>query len=152
MHFLVSQKIMQRHFFSTLHPLSPVIFTTATVLAFVLLRNPRFNFHCYTQHEATPIEKSVWKWFCDLSWLLARKITKGVHLCKPASLNRPIDQLPYCICTATRIKVVLRLLQLYIYTTESETCKRWLSVFGKSFGWNKLFCTSLFSVWVIIIY
>ena len=36
---LVSQKTMQRHFFSTLHPLSPVIFATATVVAFVLLRN-----------------------------------------------------------------------------------------------------------------
>ena len=36
---LVSQKVMQRHFFSTLHPLSPVIFATATVVAFVLLRN-----------------------------------------------------------------------------------------------------------------
>ena len=33
------------HFFSTLHPLSTVIFATATVLAFVLLRNSRFNFH-----------------------------------------------------------------------------------------------------------
>ena len=27
---------------------------------------------------------------CDLSQLLARKITKGIHSCKPASLNRPI--------------------------------------------------------------
>ena len=40
--------------FSTLHPLSPVIFATATVVAFVLLRNSRFNFHCYTQRDATP--------------------------------------------------------------------------------------------------
>ena len=42
---------MQRHFFSTLHPLSTVIFATATVVAFVLLRDSRFNFHCYTQRE-----------------------------------------------------------------------------------------------------
>ena len=42
-------------FFSTLHPLSPVIFATAAVVAFVLLHN-RFNFHCYTQREATPSE------------------------------------------------------------------------------------------------
>ena len=46
----------QRHFFSNLHPLSLVIFATATVLAFVLLRNSRFNFHCYTQREATPTQ------------------------------------------------------------------------------------------------
>ena len=46
---------MQRHFFSTLHPLSTVFFATA--LAFVLLRNSRFNFHCYTQREATPTQK-----------------------------------------------------------------------------------------------
>ena len=54
---LVSQKMMQRHFFPTLHPLSPVIFATSTVVAFVLLRNSRFNFHCYTQHEAMPTQK-----------------------------------------------------------------------------------------------
>ena len=35
---LVSQKSTQRHFFPTLPPLSPVIFGTATVVAFVLLR------------------------------------------------------------------------------------------------------------------
>ena len=43
--------------FSTLHPLSLVIFATATVVAFVLLHNSRFNFHCYTQHEAMPTQK-----------------------------------------------------------------------------------------------
>ena len=48
---LVSQKTMQRHFIFTLHPLSTVIFATTTVLAFVLLRNSSFNFHCYTQRE-----------------------------------------------------------------------------------------------------
>ena len=39
--------------FSTFNPLSPVIFATATVVAFVLLRSSRFNFPCYTQREAT---------------------------------------------------------------------------------------------------
>ena len=55
-----------------------------------LLRYSRFNFHCYTQREATPTQKSARKWRSDLSRLLARKITKGTHSCKPASLNRPI--------------------------------------------------------------
>ena len=45
------KKKTQRHFFSTLHPLSPVIFATATVLAFVLLLNSRFNFPCYTRRR-----------------------------------------------------------------------------------------------------
>ena len=58
---LVSQKTTQRQFFSTLHPLSTVIFATATVLAFVLLHDSRFNFHCYTQREATPTQKLAWK-------------------------------------------------------------------------------------------
>ena len=48
-------------FSPTLHPLSTVIFATATILAFVLLRNSRFNFHCYTQREATPTQKSARK-------------------------------------------------------------------------------------------
>ena len=75
------------------HPPSPfqVIFATATVVAFVLLRNSRFNFHCYTQREATPTQKSAWKWRYDLSRRLERKITKGIHSRKPASLNHPID-------------------------------------------------------------
>ena len=88
------QKYDTKTLFSTLHPLSPVIFATATVVAFVLLRNPRFNFHCCTQREATPTQKSARKWRCDLSKLLARKITKGIHSCKPALLNRPIQQRP----------------------------------------------------------
>ena len=58
---LVSQKSMQRHLFSTLHPFSTVIFATATVLAFVLLHDSTFNFNCYTQREATPTQKSAWK-------------------------------------------------------------------------------------------
>ena len=80
--------------FSTLHSLFPVIFATASVVAFVLLRNSRFSFYCYTQHEATPTQKSAWKWRCDLSRLLARKITKGIHSCKPTSLNRPVARNP----------------------------------------------------------
>ena len=71
---------------------SPVIVATATVLAFVLLRNSRFSFHCYIQRETTPAQKLARKRRCDLSRLLARKITKGIHLCKPASLNRPIGR------------------------------------------------------------
>ena len=42
------------------------------------------------QHEATPTQKSAQKWCCNLSRLLAWKITKGIHSCKPASLNGPL--------------------------------------------------------------
>ena len=59
---LISPKMTSRHFLFTLHPLSTVIFATATVLAFVLLRNSNFNFHCYTQREATSTQKSARKW------------------------------------------------------------------------------------------
>ena len=65
------------------HRLSPLV-------AFVKHRNSRFNFRCYTQREATPTQKSARKWHCDLSRLLAWKITKDIHSCKPASLNRQI--------------------------------------------------------------
>ena len=100
---LVSQKTMQSHFFPTLHPIFPVIFASATVVAFVLLRNSRFNFHCYTQREATPTQKLAWKWRCDLSRLLVRKITKGIHSCKPASLICPITGGVRC-CTGLATK------------------------------------------------
>ena len=60
------QKTTKKHdaktyFFPTLHPISTVIFAAPTVLAFVLLRDSRFNFHCYTQREATPAQKSARK-------------------------------------------------------------------------------------------
>ena len=82
--FWSAKKTMQRHFFCTLHPLSMVIFATATVLAFVLLRDSRFNFHCYTQREAMPTQKS------------ARKCTAtSIHSSKLASLNHPIGARVY---------------------------------------------------------
>ena len=99
---LFSPKTTQRHFSSTLHPVSPVFFATATMVAFVPLRNSRFNFHCYTQREATPSQKSARKWLCDLSWLLARKIIKGIHSCKQASPNRPISSVYRWNQSATR--------------------------------------------------
>ena len=54
-------KTTQRHFFPTLHLLSAEFFATAKVVAFVLFRNSVFNFRCYTQHEATPSQKSARK-------------------------------------------------------------------------------------------
>ena len=77
---LVSQKSTQRHFFSTLHPLSPVIFATAVMVAFVLLRNSRFNFHCYTQRDATPTQK------CSVQ--LSRSLHKHFVATKKRLLSR----------------------------------------------------------------
>ena len=37
-----------------------------------------------------PTQKLAWKWCCNLSQLLAQKITKGIHSCKSASLNHLI--------------------------------------------------------------
>ena len=50
---IVSQKTTQRHFFPTLHPLSPVIFATATAVAFVLfaiLGSTSIVIHSVKQH------------------------------------------------------------------------------------------------------
>ena len=85
--FWSAKKRRKDTFFSTLHPLSTVIFATATVLAFVQLRYSRFNFHCYTQREATPTQKSARK--CAAT--SCAKITKRIHSSKPASLNHPIE-------------------------------------------------------------
>ena len=90
---VVSQKKKKkekRHFFSHPPSLFPGNFCNCNRMAFGLLRNSRFNFHYYTHREAASIQRSARKWRCDLSRFLARKITKGIHSCKPASLNRPI--------------------------------------------------------------
>ena len=90
---LVSQKTTQRHFFSTLHPLSTVIFATAAVLAFVWFRNSRFNFHCYTQREATPTQKSARKCAATSRDFLRERLQSAFTLAKhAASLNRPIQR------------------------------------------------------------
>ena len=104
-YLLVSQKTTQNTFFPTLHPLSTVIFATATVLAFILLRDSRFNFHCYTQREATPTQKSVRKCTATSCDILARKITKRIHSSKPASLKRPID-LPFSYYKYVKVKTM----------------------------------------------
>ena len=75
--------------FSTLHPLSLVIFVTAPVMAFILLRNSRFNFHCYTQHEATYSEISLGMMLQPLATSCTNDY-KGHSLMKPASLNCPV--------------------------------------------------------------
>ena len=46
-------------FSPVLRHLSPVIHANATVVAFVLLRNSRFNFHCYSLREPTPTQISA---------------------------------------------------------------------------------------------
>ena len=73
---LVSQKMTQRHFFSTLHPLSLGTFATATL---VLLCNSTFSFHCYTQCEAMPSQKLAWKRRCNLLRKFPVQISKDEY-------------------------------------------------------------------------
>ena len=83
--------------FDWLRCLCPVLLPLHTITLILLIYQisnmhiPRLfsklNGFCYTQCEATATQKSARKWRCDLSRLLARKITKGIHSCKPASLN-----------------------------------------------------------------
>ena len=77
---LIRSKMMQRHFLFTLHPLSTVIFATATVLAFVLLCNSNFNFHCYTQREATPTQKSARKCTATSCDILRKRLQSAFTL------------------------------------------------------------------------
>ena len=77
----------------------------------------------YTQCKLTPTQKSARKWRCDLSRLLAQKITKGIHSCKPASLNRPIhardhqnDFLPETCLKRTNIHMLLNTFWPFAFT------------------------------------
>ena len=108
---LVSQKTMQRHFFSTLHPLSTVIFATATVLAFVLLRNSRFNFHCYTQREAMPTQKSARKCAATSRNFLRERLQSAFTL---ANQLRWIAQYGHYILSISTLLIVL-LLSEYVH-------------------------------------
>ena len=99
---LVSQKTMQRHFFSTLHPLSTVIFATATILAFVLLRDSRFNFYCYTQREATHTQKSSRKCAATSRDILRERLQSAFTLANPL---RWIAQYGTSLCNEYRVNV-----------------------------------------------
>ncbi len=66
--------------FPTLHPLSTVIFATETVLAFVLLRDSRFNFHCYTKREATQTPKSTRKYAATSRDFLCERLQSAFTL------------------------------------------------------------------------
>ena len=105
-----SDKKWSKDFFSTLHPLSPVIFATATVVPFVLLHNSRFNFHCYTQREPTPAQKSAQKWPLTTS---CTKDYKGIHSCKPASLNRPIGA--YLFLFSVKVDVAFDYIIVFLF-------------------------------------
>ena len=89
-------------FLSVCHHLSTVILANTTIVAFVLLRNARFSFLCYTWCEPVPTLKSARKCSCDLLRLLARKIMKGIYSCKPALLNCPIGLIEYSCCLGKR--------------------------------------------------
>ena len=93
---LVSRKTMQRHFSFILHHLSPVILAKAQVVAYVLFCNSRFSCHCYTQCEPPLLRNRHGSGSCDLSGLLARKITRGIHSCRLASLNCPVNNYRSC--------------------------------------------------------
>ena len=110
---LVSQKMMQRHFFPTLHPLSTVIFATATVLAFVLLRNSRFSFHCYTQCEATPTQKLARKCTATSHDILRKRLQNAFTL---ANQLRWIAQYNADCCKRSHFGVILTATPQYSYT------------------------------------
>ena len=46
------------------HHFPPVILADSTVVAFILLSNSLFNFHCYTKRKPVPTQKSARK--CEL--------------------------------------------------------------------------------------
>ena len=82
---LVSRKTMQRHFFSILHHLSTFNSCSATVVVFVLLRNSSSTAIVIHSVNKRLLRNRPGRGSCDLSQLLSRKITRGIHSCKPAA-------------------------------------------------------------------
>ena len=80
--------------FPILHHLSTVILANATVVAFVQLRNCRFNFHRCTLREATPAQKSAPEVLAaTFRDFLRERLRRAFNSRKPASLNCPISSL-----------------------------------------------------------
>ena len=114
-----------------------VIFATATVLAFVLLRNSRFSFHCYTQREVTPTQKSARQCAANSRDFLHKRLQSAFTL---ANQLRWIAQQfwnPVCTVTSSNqssasswlevwhfLQVIWHALSLYWYdcTLDSSKC------------------------------
>ena len=90
-------KTEEKTLFSTLHHLSPVIFATTTLVAFVLLGNSKLNFHCYTQHELTPTQKLAWKQQLRLFATSCAKDYEGHSL-----IQTSFTELPNSLCVCVR--------------------------------------------------
>ena len=106
--------------FFHLCPLSTVIFAMATVLAFVLLRDSRFNFHCYTQREATPAQISAQKCAATSRDFLCERLQSAFTL---ANQLRRIAQYQanscfyFKLCSFWAIRLFFFLSFLYYYCT-----------------------------------
>ena len=63
---------------------------------------------------------------CDLSWLLARKITQRIHSSKPASLNRPIARATsYCLLPDTlRLQATKIIYLVFTRVPGKSYCRR----------------------------
>ena len=84
-----SAKKQCRHFVSILHHPSPVFLENTTAAAFVLLCSSRFNFHCYTQHEATPTQKLARQWQLQPSTTSSAKDYAGHSLAQSSFAELP---------------------------------------------------------------
>ena len=82
-------KWCRKTFFPILHHFHPVILANTAVLAFVLLCNSKFSFHCYTQHEPTPTQKSTQKWQLWAFVTFCVKDYKGHSLVKTSLAKLP---------------------------------------------------------------
>ena len=125
---LVGRRTMQRHLFSILHHLFPVILANTTVVPFVLLCNSRFNFHCDTHLLRN--RPGIWQ-LLPLAW----KITKDIHLCKPALLN--------CLIRVSEI-LFLFLVSCFLWLTEQYP---YFCTPQKIFSVNAVTLTNNYRIW-----
>ena len=101
-----SAKKQCRHFVSILHHPSPVFLANTTAIAFVLLCNSRFNFHCYTQHEATPTQKLARQWQLQPSTTSSAKDYEG-HSLVQSSFAQYSRNTPGAPCKQKQTYVIL---------------------------------------------
>ena len=117
-------------FFPTLHPLSTVIFATATVLAFVLLRDSRFNFHCYTQKSARKCAATSRDFLRES---LQSTFTLANQICWIAQQTRPRTKVglvflqnqcgPYIVLSSVRTRCLSVCLTLMVFNSALCVCQ-----------------------------
>ena len=110
------------------HPPSPFLgnFCNCNSSGICTALNSRFNFHCYTQHEATPTRKSAWKWQLQPLMTSCAKDCKGHSLMQTSFTEPPNRAAGKTSCSLNRFGLSYLFCSFYFKVIICSFVKFWV--------------------------